>query len=341
MNPTEIDSALLPYWLATDEEEAQRVATQLLREDIEPTVKRIVFHKLGLWLSLRRDEVADVQSEIILQLLGRLQQLRQGINETPIKNLRAYVAVTSYRGCASYLRRQYPNRWRLLNRVRYLLTSQPQFVLQQDENEQWAGGLAVWHREQALRQPLGREQARLLIDGPLPASLAGVPDPSFTRVRAEDQLQAILQWAARFVGLDELVAILAHWWGIKDQASADLDEPSDPQVNVGNEVEQRQYLQKLWREIVLLPVRQRQALLLNLRDTGNQEVITLLPALQITSLRGIAAVLNLPAEEFAEVWARLPLADSEIAERMQVTRRQVINLRKAARERLVRRARSW
>lgn len=341
MNPTEIDPLLLPYWQAKDEDEAQHIAAQLLQDQIEPTVRSIVAHKLGVWLNLRRDEAADVYGDIILQLLNRFQQLRQGLNETPIKNLRAYVAVTSYRGCAAYLRQQYPNRWRLLNRVRYLLTSQPHFVLWQDVHEEWLGGLTSWGGNQVNRQLISREQVQLLIDGPLPLQLAGIPDPSFTRVRAEDQVQAILQWATQFIALDDLVAILAHWWGIKDQAIKSLNEPEDPRVNIENQVGQRLYLQKLWREIVALPVRQRQALLLNLRDTGNQGVIALLPALQITSLRGMATILELSAEEFAEIWPRLPLEDAEIAERLQVTRRQVINLRKAARERLVRRTQDW
>jgi hypothetical protein len=39
----------------------------------------------------------------------------------------------------------------------------------------------------------------------------------------------------------------------------------------------------------------------------------------------------------AELWNRLPLSDLEIGARLGATQRQVINLRKAARERLARR----
>jgi hypothetical protein len=42
-------------------------------------------------------------------------------------------------------------------------------------------------------------------------------------------------------------------------------------------------------------------------------------------------------EELTEIWNALPLDDVAIAAHLGVTRQQVINLRKSARERLVRR----
>lgn len=342
MNPIEIDPLLVPYCQAKDEEVAQHIAAQLVCEQMEPVINSIVARKLGAGLSLRRDEAADVRSDILLQLLQRLQQLRQGSNETPVKNLRAYVAVTSYRGCAAYLRQQYPQRRRLQNRVRYLLLSQPQFVLRQDEEEEWSGGLAAWETSLSRSQLLSQERVALLLHGPLPFPLVNIPDPSFTRVCPAEQMQALLQWARCFVALDDLVAILAHWWGLKDQASVSLIERVATRADVEQQVGQRLYLQKLWREIVTLPVRQRQVLLLNLRDMRNPDnIIALWPALQIASLRDIALVLELSAEEFAALWPRMPLDDAEIAERLQLTRRQVVNLRGSARERLIRRTKGW
>jgi hypothetical protein len=45
----------------------------------------------------------------------------------------------------------------------------------------------------------------------------------------------------------------------------------------------------------------------------------------------------MPAQEFAKLWNNLPLEDTTIAQNLGVTRQQVINLRKSARERLARR----
>jgi hypothetical protein len=51
----------------------------------------------------------------------------------------------------------------------------------------------------------------------------------------------------------------------------------------------------------------------------------------------IAETLGFSREEFACIWNALPLEDLAIADRLGLTRQQVINLRKSARERLIRR----
>ena len=100
---------------------------------------------------------------------------------------------------------------------------------------------------------------------------------------------------------------------------------------------EREQLQILWSEIQSLPVRQRTALLLNLRDADGRGVIGLLPLTGTARLRQIAEALEMPPEELARLWRDLPLDDAAIAARLSVTRQQVINFRKCARERLARR----
>ena len=46
-------------------------------------------------------------------------------------------------------------------------------------------------------------------------------------------------------------------------------------------------------------------------------------------------------EEFGEIWNELPLDDKRIAALLGLTRQQVINLRKSARERLTRRMKDF
>ena len=50
--------------------------------------------------------------------------------------------------------------------------------------------------------------------------------------------------------------------------------------------------------------------------------------------------MGVPEDRFAELWNDLPLEDSAIAQLLGITRQQVINLRKTARERLARRMRA-
>jgi hypothetical protein len=93
----------------------------------------------------------------------------------------------------------------------------------------------------------------------------------------------------------------------------------------------------LWSEILELPVRQRVALLLNLRDVTGDGVLWALPVTGIASLREIAAALDIAPLDMAAMWKGLPLDDQTIAARLGCTRQQVINLRMAARRRLTNR----
>src|SRR5262249_22092791 len=111
--------------------------------------------------------------------------------------------------------------------------------------------------------------------------------------------------------------------------------PGTPPAPAGEDLTPR--LRELWKEIGELPRNQRVALLLNLRAEGEKCAMELFPLAGVASMREIAALLEIPAEEFALLWTRLPLDDRSIAERLGVSRQQVINLRKSARKRLERR----
>jgi hypothetical protein len=94
-------------------------------------------------------------------------------------------------------------------------------------------------------------------------------------------------------------------------------------------------------EICGLPRPQRVALLLNLRDAQRRDALTLLPLIGIASLRDLANVLEIEPQRFAEIWNALPLDDLSIGALLRISRQQVINLRKSARERLARRMTPW
>jgi hypothetical protein len=68
-------------------------------------------------------------------------------------------------------------------------------------------------------------------------------------------------------------------------------------------------------------------------------MIGLFPVTGVASMAEIATALEMPAERLAVSWPDLPRDDAWIAAELGMTRRQVINLRKCARERLARRMR--
>lgn len=61
----------------------------------------------------------------------------------------------------------------------------------------------------------------------------------------------------------------------------------------------------------------------------------------VASLRQLAALLSFSPEQFAAIWPELPQDDATIAQRLQLQRQQVINLRRVARDRLGAAWRDW
>ena len=107
--------------------------------------------------------------------------------------------------------------------------------------------------------------------------------------------------------------------------------------NPAMQAENREFAQSLWLEVQELPPSQRVALLMNLRDVKGNNAVALLLLAGIATFNEIAQAMGISAERLSEIWNDLPLADNQIAEVLQVSRQQVINLRKSARERLQRR----
>ncbi len=348
------DALLLPFLRAVDGAEAESLLAQLLAEHVEPLIRQVIHYKLRAHFDrdgkpsdggLLSQDAEDVRSEVLLHLLAFLQNCKIAPQEKAIGNLRSYVVVATSRACYEYLRRKYPRRWRLKNRLRYLLTHQARFALWESDDKEWFGGLAAWPG----RKPTATHQARLhqLRDRPQAWEQVGLSSDELQRLNPAEVVSAIFKQVGGPIELDDLVNLTAEWWGIKDHTAAlDTDEEEaedwrerlpDPRVDVAAEVDQRFYLRQLWEEVIQLPLRQRTALLLNLRDEQGGGIIELLPLTGVATLRAIAAALEMTAEQFASLWHQLPLEDAAIAKLLGATRQQVINLRKSARERLARR----
>ncbi len=128
--------------------ESEHFLARLLTEHAEPIVTKIVRCKTrGGRNSFEQaaTEAEDVSSEVMLQLVQRLRKFRVDYTERPIEDFDAYVAVTTYNACDRHLSRKYPNRRRLKNGLRYLLTHRAGFALWQNADGDYVG---VFHRWQ-------------------------------------------------------------------------------------------------------------------------------------------------------------------------------------------------
>jgi RNA polymerase sigma factor (sigma-70 family) len=336
-----VDPLLRGFVDATNEEDAERHLEWLLDRHLRPLLRKIVARKLSGPNARNQstaEDLEDVVGDAILLLLKRLRAMRREAESAPIESLEGYAAAVAYSACAHRLRRKYPERSRLKNRLRYLLVRNRQFAVWEVPSGECYCGPSAW-RDRTPDQPM-KEKLRCMEQTPddwpsswtrqLPADGA---DPRPLIADIFDRIGGAIE-------LDRLVGLVASIWRIDrapqivGTADAVADAGSSPDVSL----EQRRHIERLWDEIQRLPLRQRVALLLNLRDRTGAGMLWILPVTGVASMRAIAKTLEMPVGELAELWRRLPIDDAALAERLGCTRQQVINLRMSARKRLRNRA---
>jgi RNA polymerase sigma factor (sigma-70 family) len=329
------DPALAPFLDAPSDSAAAIALEQVLGGELDRVIRSSVRREIGGSASTAA-HLDDVVSEVRVSLVRRLWVLRRGRGE-PIDDLQAYAARAAEHGCYSLLRKRYPERSRLRNRVRYATSHHPSMILERDE-----AGIYRCRTRQAVRRAAETGAREAFMARPARWAVAQKLDPAAPIATLLDQLLARLDGP---IELDRLVDALAEWLGVHDTTPATtapgetdrLAEVADPSPTIGDVLEQRESLRAVWKEIVTLPARQRAALLLNLRDPDGGAVLHLLPSTGVVSQPEIAAALELTVAQLTDLWSKMPLDDLSIAASMGISRQQVINLRKSARARLSRR----
>jgi RNA polymerase sigma factor (sigma-70 family) len=340
---SQIDSLLEPLVRMTGAEETDVFLSQLIAVHAEPVINGIIRYKLRHNLNRSGAEagVEDLRQEAIAQLLVELQKFRSDIERHPIRDLRGLAATITYRLCARWMRRQFPRQHALRNKIQYLLTRQAGFALwpgDKDEMKKLIAGYASWKGQRSSFK--ADRFRRLHQDAKLIESLGGGDSANLMQT-----LATIFNHVGGPVEFDELVKTVAAALQIKDWRIEPVDtdsgdtnvELADQEADVAWRVEKRIFLQRLWEELRQLPLQQRLALLLNLRDHKGRGCIALFPATGTASIDQLAEALEMREEQLAELWNDLPLEDSRIAELLQLTRQQVISARQSARRRLARR----
>jgi hypothetical protein len=273
-----------------------------------PVIDAVISRRCRHW-KLANDVREDMRSEVFVRLVKRLRDEES----EPISRFEEYVAGVTSRVVDDVIRATSPEWTRLKYRVRYVLNHDDRFRV-----VAFADGRIVCSQQ---------------------------PPPVFgrRRVRTQDAIalaQTMMELLPRDAErtVDELVNELAQRSGVADPIRISGERiAASHAADAETAVVSTQTLARLWSEIVELPWRQRLALLLNARDAVGDSVLRLLVAEKIVTSRQLAAALEVRELELELLWGDLPLMDIAIAERLQVTRQQVINLRKSARDRLARR----
>lgn len=308
------DDRLAAYLAASTGAEAEQALGEVLERHAAPLVRRIVSRRL----SNTPSDIDDVCAKVILQLMVRLRRERTEGAADAIGAFDSYVAVAAQHGCDHHIRAQYPLRWQLRNRIRYVLEHDARFSLWKI-GATWVCGSRGWRGRAVTPDAL--------------------PDSPLRGVAADDVaglLEQLFPPGGHPLELAVVVERAADAWGIplrQYDDGAHLDVLAHDEPRIDQRLDQRARLTVVWDELRTLPGRQRHAVLLNLRD----DAITLFLTSGVTTMQGIADVLELTLDGFAAIWNDLPLPDNTIAARLACTRQQVINLRMAARRRLANR----
>jgi DNA-directed RNA polymerase specialized sigma24 family protein len=301
---TENDRLLQPLLESSDRRALDAALEDLFRR-AQPAIDAVIGHYRRRTM-LDFTECEDVASTVRVRLLLKLQRLARGESE-PIATYEGYVARLTYNAVNDVFRGRHPQRAVLKKRLREIALRDPRFAI-----ETTVHGVVCRLNEQAS------DAVAAPVTVALPSDVG-------------DALETLLRAAAGPLLLDDVLAALQPA-GAESPAVGGVD-PDTPL----RRLQRREDVASLWNEILLLPPQQRSALLLNLRGGGSGSAIALLVLLGITTFDALAAALAMTAEELAAIWGALPLDDLTIAERLGITRQQVINLRKSARRRLERR----
>ena len=273
-----------------------------------PVIETVIRRRCRYW-KLPADLHDDLRSEAIVRLLRRLSDP----DLEPIGALGEYVAGLTSCVIDDLVRAVSPEWARLKHRVRYVLNHDDRF------------------------------RVSTLADGQIRCSLQRTASIERNRVKtraatqlAQTMIEILREGEERLI--DELVSEVAARAGVEDPIFSSADRHLlSPATSPHLAAESTDSLRQLWSEILALPLRQRLALLLNARDAAGDSILPLLVAAQIVTMSELATTLEIENCEFERLWNELPLIDAGIAERLRITRQQVINLRKAARDRLARR----
>jgi hypothetical protein len=329
-----MDAVLRRFVDEADEAGAERELATLIEQRALPLARAIVGRKLRAYRDDKPGRSAvedreDVVANAMMTLVERLRAARFEADAMPIDNFDHYAAAVVHSACAHHIRRRYPERARLKNRLRYVFATDRRLALWAYD-EDVVCGLAGWRSRPA--DPAAERAV---------AARADAHRRPWAELTKRDLADAVVDLVAGIEGPIEFEALVGA-----AASAARVAEPRDagdvsalascePALDVV--LDQRRFLARVWDEVRELPVRQRLALLLNLRDTTGAGLLWLLPVAGIATLRQIARVLEMPDSDFARLWRDIPLDDRAIGRRLGCDRQQVINLRMAARKRLMNR----
>ncbi len=326
------DELLRRFLSAPSEAESAKFLGLLVEKHALPLIEKILSAKFG---TAKKDSAfsaqdgEDLRGECCLKIVGALRARRIAPADfSPVKDFSAYCAAIAYNCWNAFVRERSPNRESLKNKIRYALDKDSRFV------SETAGDGEVFYRRRERNSELSAMSVELL------TVAVKAENEFFAASELPDLLVLIFERAAGGLKIEKILKVVADLWQVRDFPAISLDdfhERAAPRSVRREDYEMRCKLEYVWQEIRALPILQRIALLYNLRDELGGEMLFSFFNARIAALNELAEAMNLTKAQFARLLPLLPFDDKKIAAAMNLTVKQIGNLRKAARDNLRRR----
>ena len=344
MHDSRIDSMFSSFVHEEDPFEQERLLTEIVSVEALPIIGRVLRQQLGLGLSgsgkgRQTSLAADLHHEIAARIIDRLRRLRAAGADNighDIGDFASYVARISRNVCHDFLREKYPTRHSLKSRIRYLLSAKPQFNIRKSENSGLRCGMSEWKEDGCSPVKITDDQ---LVD-----KVKQLVNPTVhgnSRMLVDILTTLFVEYGAP-IGIDQLVTLVTRVIGSSETVNESLDTAleelhqsiPDQRPLVDQNLQDRELVRSLWNEILKLPIVQRKLILLSNLDVVGEDLWSFFLESGAVVPSNILGALGISHREFMDLWPRIPLNLTELADHLDLSRDQIIRLRFQARERL-------
>ncbi|MEQ1607115.1 MAG: hypothetical protein ABL999_19800 [Pyrinomonadaceae bacterium] len=333
---SKIDELLASYLEAADEACAQGQLDTLFEKYIDP---QIIF-ELKAYSTLSIEDKEEICSKAHLRLVTKFRKLRTTTTNgetAPIENTAAYIKTVIKNLRIDHLLAKHPEWRHAANRLKHLASDSDR-------------DLEIFYDVEGVCC------VRLMSFDAIPSSFdisetvrkVRETNPRHLFLKIQELTPIVLNIVGHAVYRNDLVRSIVEITGSMRFEEVELPEEIDHLMFDRDKFvesdRQQVKLRLIWSELIKLPPNQRKALLLSLRETRDTEAITLVLKRRIASIAEVADALEIGIEEFSEMFQRLPMSSSEIAELLGIegsehsTKEQKVdNLRSVARQLLKKR----
>jgi RNA polymerase sigma factor (sigma-70 family) len=339
-----MDSVLVPYIAACDEQERQQHLDELVAIRAAPLIRQVLRRRLGFYVSAQgvngnNQDAEDLYQESMTRVVQVLHQLHSA-SGIEIDNFNLYVSRIASNTCTDFLRAKSPARTRLKDGLRHLLKRHKDLVSWEHDGEILCG-FAPWRntgKSAFSDQPWQDLETKLESFQSLHFADEEVRFAPVSQIAAE-----LFYWIGGPVEIGLLVRMIAYLLDIEDEQIKSLDDPSPTKWDAyfvsstrsdESHLEANELLARLWQAVIRLPTEQRDAFVLSFEDEAGQDLFTMLRAAEIVNWDEIAEGMNRSVQEVVRLRSRMPLNGASVAEELRTSRENVYKWRFRAIRRL-------